>query len=269
MHLFYRVTIVYSFSRAADLLHKMAFAPAVWLAVQSEFVGYGDVGGSAPRGNVTFDDFDDEALFKIFHLTRPCINFITDNVRLRMKGAKQTIKPGVSVEEMVMTTLNYYAHGVSSIAIQEQVGINHLDSPEVICTVSKLLADMAAQFITFPFARDDRAKIAHKIEAFCGIPDVLGILACGHFKIRASPTDKGTFLNTWSCTTIMTQIICDCDGNILNVEKCCAGSAREQEIWDSSFKGREMEGDLYGKSWVIGKLKDAILNNVITSIEAA
>ncbi|KAM3859891.1 putative nuclease HARBI1 [Diretmus argenteus] len=245
----------------------MAFAPPVWFAVRDELLMSGVE--DALSTTSCLDEFDDEALFNTFHLTRPCINFIIDNVRLRMRNSKTT-HPELSVDEMVMTTLNYLARGVSGeSSIQEKLGISHSECLEVISTVSKVLATMADQFICFPITRDARANVAYKIERFCGIPRLLGVVAAAHFRIRASPYEKDafrSFLNTLGYTSVVTQIICDCDGNIMSVEKCCVGSTTEQDMWDSSFKGREMEEEVHGRYWVIGGRGYSLSKHLLTAV---
>ncbi|KAM4624375.1 putative nuclease HARBI1 [Polymixia lowei] len=242
----------------------MAFAPAVWFAAQHELIENGD-----EDPPTYFDNFDDDAWFETFHLTRPCIDFIVDIVRLHIKSNKQTIKAGQSVKGMVLNTLNYYAQGVLSVAMQEKLGVHQLDYPDVICTISKVLADMTDQFISFPLSGDDRANVANKMEIFCGIPKVLGVLACAHFKIRACPYQKDSFrsfLNTLGYTSVMTQIICDCDGNIMSIEKCCVGSTPEQEVWESSTKGKEMEEGIHGKYYLIGGRGYHLSKHVLTAV---
>ena len=232
----------------------MAFALPVWLAVQEELLRHGE----ADYGNSScFDDFDEEALFQMFHLTRPCIAFVTDAVRTRMRTAALD-KPTPSVDTMVMVALNYYAHGVCAASVLHRLGLNQTESAAIIIsTVSEVIAGMSDQFISFPLTRDAKANVAFQIERLCGIPDVLGVLAPAHFKIRASPYEKNSFrsfVNTLGYTSVVSQLICDSDGNILSVEKCCVGSTFEQEMWDSSFRGREMERELHGPYWVIGKI---------------
>ncbi|KAM7381748.1 hypothetical protein PAMA_012543 [Pampus argenteus] len=241
----------------------MAFALPVWIAVQEELLSYGAVDSESPS---CFDDFDDEGLFRMFHLTRPCIAFITDTIRIRMK--KVALKK-LSVDAMLMVTLNYYAHGVSSSVIHQKLGLTQNDCLAIICTVSGVIAGMADQFISFPLTRNARANIAFKIEKCCGIPDALGVLAAAHFKIRASPYEKDTFrsfVNTLGYTSVVSQVICDSDGNILSVEKCCVGSTCEQDLWDSSFKGREMENELHGQYWVIGGRGYLLSKHVLTPV---
>lgn len=231
----------------------MAFALPVWLAVQEELLAHDEEDNGAPS---CFDDFDDEALTQIFHLTRPCLAFIRDTVHIRMK--KFVLKrPALSVDAMLMVALNYYAHGLSSVAILQRVGLAQPDCPAVISMVSGVIAGMSDQFISFPLLQEAKVNMALKMEKLCRIPNVLGVLAATHFKIRASPYEKYTFrsfVNTLGYTSVVSQVICDYDGNILSVEKCCVGSTCEQEMWESSFKGRELEEDFHGPYWVIGKM---------------
>lgn len=230
----------------------MAFALPVWLAVQEELLlqEESDFGTRS-----CFDSLDDEALFDMFHLTRPCITFIVDAVRIRMK--KYAMKrPVHSVDTMVMVALNYYAHGICSTAVLQRLGLNHANSPmNIVSKVSGVIAGMSDQFISFPLCAEARSSVASKMERSCGIPDVLGVLAPAHFKIRVSPYERQTFksfLNTQGYTSVVSQMIFDSDGNIMSVEKCSVGSTCEQEMWDTSFKGRELEEDLHGPFWVIG-----------------
>ncbi|XP_026170530.1 putative nuclease HARBI1 [Mastacembelus armatus] len=239
----------------------MAFALPVWLAAQAELLGNDEADNGAQS---CFDDFDDEALFQMFHLSRPCLTFITDAVRIRMRTVAAD---KLSVDAMVMVALNYYAHGVSSFALLQKLGLTQ--SSTIVSAVSGVIAGMCDQFISFPLTRDAKANVAFKINKFCGIPNVLGVLAPAHFKIRASPYEKNSFrsfVNSLAYTSVVSQIICDSDGNVLSVEKCCVGSAFEQEMWESSFRGREMEAELHGQYWVIGGRGYYLSKHVLTPV---
>lgn len=229
----------------------MAFALPVWLAVQEQLLADCEADSGASS---CFEEFDDEALFKVFHLNRACIAFILDAARIRMRKIPMK-KCSLTVDEMLMVSLNYYAHGASSICILQRVGQTQSDCLAIISVVSGVIAGMSDQFISFPLVQEAKNKVASKTEEFCGIPNVLGVLAAAHFRIRASPYEDTfrSFVNSWGFTSVVSQIICDSDGNVLSVEKCCLGSTYEQELWESSFKGREMEDEIHGPYWVIGK----------------
>ncbi|XP_047464762.1 putative nuclease HARBI1 [Mugil cephalus] len=241
----------------------MAFAVPIWLAVQDELLKRGE----AEDGTRScFDDFDDDNLFQILHLTRPCMEFITDAVGVRMKK-EDLVLP---VDSMVMVALNYYAHGVSSAAILQRFGLSQTEClTNIVGTVSGVIAGLSDQFISFPLTTKTRVKVAAKIERLCGIPGVLGVLAPVHFKTRVSPYEKDafrSFVNAQGYTSVVSQIICDNDGNILSAEKCCVGSAYEQDMWDSSTKGREMEEELHGPFWVIGGKGYHLSKHVLTPV---
>ncbi|XP_060885017.1 uncharacterized protein LOC132955939 isoform X3 [Labrus mixtus] len=237
----------------------------VWLAVQEELLGNGGADFGAPS---CFDEFDDEALFQMFNLSRPCISFILDAARIFIK--KLALKnPTLSVDEMVMVALNYYAHGVSSPCVLQRVGQCQTDCLAIMSTVSGVIAGMSDQFISFPLTHEAKKKVAFKTEKLCRIPNVLGVLGAAHFKIRASPYETDTFrgfVNTLGYTSVVSQIICDSDGNILSVEKCCVGSTFEQELWESSFKGREMEEEIHGPFWVIAGKGYNLSKHVLTPV---
>lgn len=228
----------------------MAFALPVWLAVQEKLLAPEE--DDWPPANC-FDEFDDEALEKTFHLTRACLAFIRDAVRGRMKKYTPK-KPALSLDVMLLVALSYYAQGASSDDVLRRVGLSQGDCPGVISTVSGVIAGMSDQFISFPLLQEAKANVASKIESMCGIPGVLGVLAPAHFKIKTNEKDAcRAFGNTLGYASVVSQVICDSDGNILSVEKCCVGSTLEQEMWESSFKGRELEEELHGAYWVIGK----------------
>lgn len=234
----------------------MAFAAPVWLAVQEELQEDDEADGYQEGEPSCLDHFDDDALFEMFHLTRPCIVFIIDTVRIRLKSVTSK-KPLPSVDVMVLVSLNYYARGVFTPTVLQKTGLSlPVSLTNITSTVSGVIAGMSDVFISFPLTVDARNKTASKIEEFCGIPDVLGVLAPAHFKIRASPYERDSFksfINALGYTSVVSQFICDSEGNILSVEKCCVGSTFEQEMWESSFKGREVEEDLHGPYWFIGE----------------
>lgn len=241
----------------------MAFAFPVWLAVQEALLE--EEPTEAEKENPScFDEFDDAALFEHFHLTRPCISFIVDAVRFRMKTVSYR-RASPPVDVFVMVALNFFAHGAFTPAVVQKIGsCLHSSLPSAANSASGVIAGMSDVFISFPFTQDARDQNAAVMEEFCKIPNVLGVLAPVQFKIRASPYEKESFksfINAQGFTSVMSQFICDSTGNILSVEKCCVGSTAEQELWEYSFKGREVEEDLHGKYWLIGEERRRSLNH--------
>lgn len=238
----------------------MAYPLALWLAVQDELVveNNDDKEAKEPEywcASGCFDDFQDEELEQTFHLNRACLAFIRDTVHARMRKHVSK-RPAPSVDVMLQVTLSYYAQGFVTVTLLHRAGLGASENATtIINTVSGVIAGMSDQFISFPTSPDAKASMAAKLEGMFGIPGVLGVLAPAHFKIRASPYERDvyrSFLNSLGFTSVVSQLICDYDGNVLSVEKCCKGGTCEQEMWKTSFKGREMEEDGHGPYWLIG-----------------
>lgn len=240
----------------------MAYPLALWLAVQDELFAEEeedeeDRDGEYQCASGCFDDFTDSELEQTFHLSRACLAFIRDTVHARMKKHVRK-KPERSVDAMLQVALSYYARGFVTRTLLRRAGLTHSrNATTIINTVSGVIAGMSDQFISFPTSPEAKASMATKLESMFGVPSALGILAPVHFKIRASPYERdtyGAFLNSMGFTSVVSQLICDYDGNVLSVEKCCKGGTCEQEMWKTSFKGREMEEDRHGPYWLIGMM---------------
>lgn len=238
----------------------MTYPLAVWLAVHDELLAgqeNEDEGrdGEYQCASGCFDDFTDSELEQTFHLSRACLSFIRDTVHERMKKHVSK-KPERVVDGMLQVALSYYARGFVSSSLLRGAGLAcSKNGTTIINTVSGVIAGMSDQFISFPISPEAKASMATKLESMFGVPGVLGILAPAHFKVRASPNEQdmyGSYLNRMCFTSVVSQLICDYDGNVLSVEKCCKGGTCEQEMWKTSFKGLEMEEDRHGPYWLIG-----------------
>lgn len=241
----------------------MAFAPAVWLAVRNELCGE-DRTEFMPAN--CSDDFEDYYLFNRFHLSRPCINFITDYVSLHLTKAMPDKMTCHSPGGMVMAALDYYANGLVSTTVQDKVGLNPLETPEIISVVSKVLSGMVNDFVTFPRTRDSRANVANDFKNFCRIPNVLGVVACMHVKVRPSQEEKEVFRNSLSLCSVMTQVICDCEGNLLSVEDCRVGGTSEQSIWKTSVIGSQFMRGTHGANYIIGGMSHVLGSHLLTAV---
>lgn len=223
----------------------MAFPLPVWLAVQEALL-------EDEAATDSFDDFDEAGLFEFFHLSRPCVAFIADSVRQRMEATGST--PPLPVDSMIMVALNFYAHGVSSTEVLEKAGLTTGDFLGVVSEVSAVIAGMEEQFISFPTSPKAKAKLAARMEDVCGIPDAVGILGPAHFKVRVMDRCGGNvFSNELGFKSVVSQMVCDLDGNVLSVEKCCVGSSYEQDMWEASCQRKKIEEGLPSPYRLIGK----------------
>lgn len=165
-----------------------------------------------------------------------------------------------------MAALDYYANGVVSTTVQDKVGLYPLETPEIISVVSKVLSSMVNDFVTFPRTRDSRANVANDFKNFCRIPNVLGVVACMHVKVRPFYEEKEFFRNSLSLFSVMTQVICDCEGNLLSVEDCRVGGTSEQSIWKTSVIGSQFVRGTHGTNYIIGGTSHVLSSHLLTAV---
>ncbi|KAI1896983.1 hypothetical protein AGOR_G00100530 [Albula goreensis] len=238
----------------------MSYAAAVWFAALDEFEEKID-----SIQNNCLDKFDDDFLFKHFHLTRLAIGFIIDYVGTHLERVTQ--RPiELPVDTLVLAALCVFAKGVLPNEIADMIGINHSAVTGAVKTVSRLLSDKAEEFITFPNSYNDRLLVAQETQRFCGIPNVVGVLGCMHVRINPAPEEELFFLNSMDYHSIMFQMICDSQGNLLSVESQWPGSTSQQNIWERSKICQQFKSGKHGLSWLIGASCYCLEKHVLTPL---
>ncbi|KOB64526.1 Uncharacterized protein OBRU01_24126, partial [Operophtera brumata] len=124
---------------------------------------------------------------------------------LPRKRYRRAIDPATKI----LVALNFYARG----SYQDSVGQND-DAP------------MAQQtYITFPQNATERNVIKRKFYARYNIPGIIGCIDCTHIAI-VRPEER--FFNR---KHFHTQVICDSDCVILNVDASYGGATHDAFIW--------------------------------------
>ncbi|XP_035261550.1 putative nuclease HARBI1 [Anguilla rostrata] len=237
----------------------MSYASAVWLAALGEF---DDESDSIPS---SLDNFDDDFLLKHFHFTRSAVCFIIDYVGAQMESAKYC-SDELSTDVIVLAALCVYANGFLPNETADMIGISQASARRAVNTVSRVLSEKAEEFITFPDSYNDRVLVAQEIQRFCGIPNVVGVLGCMHVRIKPTPEEEIFFLNAFDYHSIMFQMICDSQGNLLSVESQWPGSTAEQSIWESSKIFQQFQSGRHGHSWLIGASCYSLERHVLTPL---
>ncbi|XP_041938324.1 putative nuclease HARBI1 [Alosa sapidissima] len=243
-------------------LGGMAYAPAVWLAVQEHVlrtandntnVNVTKYSQGRTNVNVTqrlLDQLDDAFLFNNFHFNRQSLTFIADLIRTSIDNDGN--KDSQQVDAMVLVALYFYANGTLSRKITDLVGLDKTAATDAVKTVSRLLAGLAEKFITFPGSHNDRVCVAQGIKDLCRIPNAVGVLGCMHIKVTPPAENLALYKNSLDYNSVMVQTICDVNGNLLAVEKCCPGGTPAQQIWEKSVIFQHFKQGYNGPTWVIG-----------------
>ncbi|XP_076869084.1 putative nuclease HARBI1 [Brachyhypopomus gauderio] len=222
--------------------------------------------GVEPRRRL--DALDDNFVAQCFHCTRRCLSFLTDYVTARMmKDVFGPSNDAASVEAMILATLCFYAQGFLPRKITDMLELDQTAANYAVNVISKVLADMVPDFITFPGGYNDRMGVAHGFKNISGIPNVVGLLGCLHVRVSPPAAEERRFLNTLGYHSVMVQLISDVDGNILSVEQCCPGATMEQSVWKSSNIYLEFSRLQHGQTWVVGNSGLSKSRYVLTPVD--
>ncbi|XP_066539932.1 putative nuclease HARBI1 [Hoplias malabaricus] len=257
----------------------MSYAGALWLAVQEDLYT-GICNGTRENGDINrpkiireeskgcLECFDDYFLSQCFHLSRPCLTFLLDFIKTRLKkNVFNPVSDSTSTESIILATLFFYAHGFLPSKITAKLGLNHTFAGEAVNTTSKILSELSSSFITFPASYNDRMGVAQGFKNISGIPNVVGVLGCFHVKVTPPPSELSLFLNTLGYPSVTVQMVSDVDGNLLSVEQCYPGGTREQYVWERSTICQEFVSFRHGQTWVIGGRGLPPGRHVLTPVE--
>ncbi|XP_028653142.1 putative nuclease HARBI1 [Erpetoichthys calabaricus] len=239
----------------------MNCAAAVWFAVQEEV----DRAASRNIPRSGLDSFDNDFLLKHFHFTRPAIQFIVDCVRDSLARVTRRSR-ALSVEDLVLAALSFYANGSLQRHMANLVGISQSSVSRAVATVSKVLADKVPMFVTFPSTTEDKDVMAQEFFKLCGITNILGIVGFMHMRIKAPLEDEYAFLNSKNYHSINCQMICDSHGNLLHLENHWPGGTPGSLIWEKSTIRQQFLTGEHGEYWLIGDSCYPLSKNLLTSV---
>ncbi|KAF4096032.1 putative nuclease HARBI1 [Onychostoma macrolepis] len=224
---------------------------------------------SASETHSVLDELDDRFISQTLHFNRQCLRFIIDFIQARLK--KEVFAPGhslTSAEANILATLACYAQGSLSSKITDRLRIDQTAAGEAVKTITKLLADMCPDFITFPNSYNDRMGTAQAFKNLSGIPHVVGVLGYLHVKVSPPLGEEHMYMNTLGYHSVMMQVIFDVDGNLLSLERCCPGGTPEHTVWENSDIGRQFSIFQHGHTWVVGSRSLHGCGHVLTPVEA-
>nr|XP_023680713.1 putative nuclease HARBI1 isoform X1 [Paramormyrops kingsleyae] len=238
----------------------MSHAAAVWFCVHDDIES-----DRSTTGNI-LDYFDDEFIFRTLHLSRFAVSFIIDCVRTRLERFAERSLP---VDHLVLAALCFYANGFLHNEIADTIGNSHVFLNTAVETVSKVLSTMLDEFITFPSSLNDRVLVAQELQKLHGIPNVVGVLGCMHIRVKPGKRERMLYMNGMGYFSIMSQMVCDSQSNLLSVETQWPGSTSEQSIWENSKICQQFKSGKHGHSLLVGANCYSLSKHVLPPLSRA
>lgn len=158
----------------------------------------------------------------------------------------------------VLASLNFYASGshqrrvgTDAFAIMSQSKVSYS-----ICKISEIITNkLARNHINFPNNVVDANKVKGGFFDRYGVPGIVGIIDGTHIAIaKVRKRDEYAYVNRKNFYSVNTQVICDSEMTILNINARYPGSTHDSHIWESSvinplIKQLNLEDN---KTWIFG-----------------
>ncbi|CAH2101936.1 unnamed protein product [Euphydryas editha] len=153
------------------------------------------------------------------------------------------------IEIKVLTALNFFAKGSyqSCIGNHKNLKISQSTVSNCITEVVKALnhPSVFGNWVKFPRNISEMMAISQQFYELYRIPGVVGCIDCTHVAIHSPPNDQhyeeSIYVNRKGYHSINTQLICDANLCIINVNALFPGSSHDSFIWNQSKVSEIME----------------------------
>lgn len=144
-----------------------------------------------------------------------------------------------------LVALNFFATGSYQ---NQSIAYAQMSAPSFgrfLHKVSKFLAEtMSETYVLFPLTVADRQAKAECFRECHDIPGVFGLVDGTHIALATvSKEEEMHYVNRKGYHSINTQIICDCDMNIISVNARYPGSTHDSFVWKSCIASAHMEDE--------------------------
>ncbi|XP_076143775.1 putative nuclease HARBI1 [Alosa pseudoharengus] len=208
------------------------------------------------RGHKTLDRFDidsvsDEFLLTTFGFPREFIYYLVELLRDSLTRRTQRSR-AISPDVQILAALGFYTSGSFQSKMGDAIGISQASMSRCVTNVTKALIEKSAEFICF--TRDDSTKQQSKEEFYrvAGIPNVIGVVDCGHIAIKAPNAEDSSYVNKKGFHSINCQIVCDARGLLLCAETHWPGSLQDESIFKQSSVLKYFEEQDKDEGWLLG-----------------
>ncbi|CAH2109188.1 unnamed protein product [Euphydryas editha] len=152
-------------------------------------------------------------------------------------------------DNRVLTALNFFAKGSyqSCIGNHKNLKVSQSTLSNCITEVVKALNNPSVfgNWVKFPRNISEMMAISQRFYELYRIPGVVGCIDCTHVAIHSPPNDQhyeeSIYVNRKGYHSINTQLICDANLCIINVNALFPGSSHDSFIWNQSKVSEIME----------------------------
>lgn len=213
---------------------------------------------------------------KCFRLNKDLVRQLIEELTPHMNSGQRNTK--VPIEGCILAALRFFAIGSyqRNVGNESNISMAQQTFSSTLMEVCNAIEIIAPNWIKFPTTQAE--KDAKKLEFMrqFAFPGVVGCVDCTHIAILAPVEDEHLYLNRKRYHSKNTQIICDANLEIINVNANFGGATHDAFIWRNSnikqylqncYEQGEQNTWLLGDSgypqepWLMTPLVNAIANS--------
>ncbi|XP_063391776.1 putative nuclease HARBI1 [Cydia fagiglandana] len=182
---------------------------------------------------------------KSYRLTKGLCRDLIEKLKPYIKDAERTSDLNVEIKPFfflqVLIALNFLATGSYQTPVGQHLS-RKVSQSAVSNSISEVVAalnhrDIFGQFVKFPATLAELNQITQQFFNLYGLPGVIGCIDCTHVAIvppNSDEFDERSYVNRKGVHTINTQLICDANMRVTNVNALFPGSTHDSYIWNQS-----------------------------------
>jgi hypothetical protein len=118
----------------------------------------------------------------------------------------------------LLIALRFYATGTFQLVIGDLFKVHKSTACRAVHKVTACIGKLCSKFVKFPSSAHERRDIMNQFFQLSGLPGVIGAIDCTHVPIQSpGGQDAEIYRNRKGYFSINVQLICDCQGFIMDV----------------------------------------------------
>lgn len=183
------------------------------------------------------EKYNEEEFRRRFRLTKRAVFFLYDLIGAELEPL--VIREGFTISGMdkILITLRYYATATFHLVTADFYGVSDASVCNIVRIVSDKIAALRDRFIRMPFTDAEIEQTKRDFFAVAGMPATIGAIDGTLVKIQevGGAQNKTDFFCRKQFYAVNVQIICDANGNILDIVARWPGSTHDQTILVNSI----------------------------------